>query len=95
MDALGGEDNTGDQAMLGFLTEKRMCSVENLALHFGQAAEFVWGRVKELEARGFVRVARKSYGHACSSCPSSCEARDDVSQSIVISLQRKEGPDEC
>ncbi|MBN2702571.1 MAG: hypothetical protein JXR23_00030 [Pontiellaceae bacterium] len=90
-----------DQIM-DVLTERRMMSVGNLALHFAMEPEELQPRLDQLEAGGRIRFAQSRCAGSCSSCSSCPSDGDDAdacapppvdSTAIVISMERRREED--
>lgn len=77
------------------LTQRRMMSVANLALHTGIEPQALIPLLHQLEADGRVRFALSKCAGTCSSCSSGCgDERADApagidATAIVISLDRR------
>lgn len=86
-------DKSTIEAVMDYLTQRRMSSVGNVAMRFRCSVSKLLPVVKMLEAGQRLRLAIPRCGGACSSCDD-CkpEPRDQIltESTILISLERKE-----
>ncbi|MBN1499669.1 MAG: hypothetical protein JW982_05930 [Spirochaetes bacterium] len=76
-----------------YLSERRMCSAENLALKFGIQVSELWPQLEELSEKGIVRIAQKNCSGTCSSCSTDCIPEKIDPTAIIISLEKREAED--
>lgn len=85
--------NDTKDAILKYLSERRMCSAENLATKFDMPLPSLSIILDELKNQDYIRTVNKSCGSSCDSC-STCgtdEIKDTLtSTTIIISLEKKE-----
>lgn len=86
------------EKIMNVLTERRMMSVGNLALHFEMEPEGLQPRLDQLESAGRIRYAIPRCSGACSTCSSCPSGEGDEEHfepppvdptAIVISLALK------
>lgn len=90
------------EQIMEVLTERRMMSVGNLALHFEKEPEEIQPRLDLLEAAGRIRYALSRCSGSCSTC-STCPSGEGDGEgveappidptAIVISLERRKEED--
>ena len=82
-----------ENEIMEYLTERRTCSLGNLAIHFGKSVDEMMNVVESLIAQNRVRTSNSKCASGCSSC-SGCDGLMQVpileDKTILISLELRE-----